>query len=369
MDAVTDIPVFDEETLKAVGLTYVSDTEPGIRRLRKGKGFCYRLPDGSLLSDPKERRRIAALGLPPAYENVWICMDSRGHLQATGYDARGRKQYRYHAEWQSLRSELKFDQLARFGEVLPRIRRRIERDLALGLHRPEAVLAAILALMDTAHLRVGNLAYAKENRTYGATTLLKRHMTLTDEAVLLRFTAKGGKRVSHTIKHPRLQRIFEEIADLPGRHLFSFPDEGGVARSVDSGRLNAYLAEIAGFPVSAKTFRTWGGSLAGFNAVWEAHRGGLQPRVKLICQAASERLHNTPAVCRSSYIHPAVLSLVDDISPVERLVANELKPPQLRGLRADERRLLAILKSASVQIQTGAATDSLQRWRAAAAEA
>ncbi|CCF20648.1 putative DNA topoisomerase I protein [Pseudorhizobium banfieldiae] len=369
MDAITDLPTFDEQSLKAAGLTYVSDVEPGIRRERRGKGFCYRLPDGSVLSDPEEKRRIVALGLPPAYENVWICMDRRGHLQATGYDARGRKQYRYHPEWQSLRSELKFDQLARFGEVLPRIRRRIERDLALGLDTPEAVLAAIIALMDTAHLRVGNQAYAKENRTYGATTLLKRHMTLTEEAVVLRFTAKGGKRVSHTIKHPRLQRIFEEIADLPGRQLFSWPDDGGTAHPVDSGRLNAYLADVAGFPVSAKTFRTWGGSLAGFAAVWQACKEGSQPRVKLICKAASERLHNTPAVCRSSYIHPAVLALVDDASPVERLLKNELELPQLRGLRADERRLLAVLKSSSLQTQTGAAADPLQRWRAAAAEA
>ena len=366
MDAVTDLSVLDEQYLQAAGLTYVNDAEPGIRRLRKGKGFCYRLPDGSLLSDPDEKRRIASLGLPPAYENVWICLDPRGHLQATGYDARGRKQYRYHQDWQALRSELKFDQLVRFGEVLPRIRRRIERDLALGLDTPEAVLAAIVALMDTAHLRVGNLAYARENRTYGATTLLKRHMTVADEAVILRFTAKGGKRVSHTIKHPRLQRIFEEIADLPGRQLFSWPDEGGVPRAVDSGRLNAYLAEVAGFPVSAKTFRTWGGSLAGFSAVWQAVKEGETPRVKLICRAASERLHNTSAVCRSSYIHPAILALVDDIGPLEKIFASLHQLPQVRGLRADERRMLAFLKNAAEEAAAGATL--IEKWRAAAAE-
>lgn len=356
-----DVTVFsapDEQSLKAIGLKYVSDGQPGIRRMRAGRGFCYRLPSGKLLTDPEEKRRIAALGLPPAYENVWICMDPQGHLQATGYDARGRKQYRYHAAWQSHRSELKYDQLIRFGETLPRIRRRIERDLALGLDRPEAVVAAIVALMDAAHLRVGNRAYAKENRTYGATTLLKRHMKLSDEAVTLRFTAKGGKKVSHTIKHPRLQRIFEEIADLPGRQLFSWPDEDGVPHPVDSGRLNAYLAEVAGFPVSAKTFRTWGGTLAGFGAVWRTIKDGQKPKVKLICQAASERLHNTPAVCRSSYIHPAILALAEDQTPMERLfsLSSDKKGP--RGLRMEEQRLLAFLRLTAQEADLAASIEA-----------
>ena len=356
---ITTFSAPDEQSLKSIGLTYVSDTQPGIRRLRAGRGFCYRLPDGKLLTDPEEKRRIAALGLPPAYENVWICMDPQGHLQATGYDARGRKQYRYHAAWQSHRSELKYDQLIRFGEVLPRIRRRIERDLALGLDHQEAVLAAIVALMDTAHLRVGNRAYAKENRTYGATTLLKRHMKLSDGAVVLKFTAKGGKKVSHTIKHPRLQRIFEEIADLPGRQLFSWPDEDGLPHPVDSGRLNAYLATIAGFPISAKTFRTWGGTLAGFAAVCQAVKEGQKPKVKLVCHAASERLHNTPAVCRTSYIHPAILDLVEDYSPLQRILSEPEEKGAPRGLRADERRLLAFLRGTSGDMVAAASLEAM----------
>ena len=351
---VTTFSVPDDQLFKGIGLTYVSDSEPGIRRLRSGRGFCYRLPSGDLLRDPEEKRRIAALGLPPAYENVWICLDPMGHLQATGYDNRGRKQYRYHADWQKYRSELKYDQLVRFGEALPRIRRRIERDLALGLDQPEAVLAAIAAVMDAAHLRVGNRAYAKENRTYGATTLLKRHMTLSEDAVLLRFKAKGGKKVSHTIRHPRLQRIFEEIADLPGRQLFSWPDEEGVPRPVDSGRLNAYLTEVAGFPTSAKTFRTWGGSLAGFAAVLRALKEGEKPKIKMICRAASERLHNTPAVCRSSYIHPAILSLVEDPTPLERVMGEDAFGARRRGLRAGEGQMLAFLKAAADEADTAA---------------
>jgi DNA topoisomerase-1 len=347
MDANPKIIEIDSAALKSIGLTYVSDAEPGIRRLRKGRGFCYRLPDGTFLADEFERARIAALGLPPAYENVWICLDPTGHLQATGYDSRGRKQYRYHADWQNYRSEQKFDQLLQFGRALPRIRRRAERDLASGLDRSEAVIAALVALMDVTHLRVGNRAYTKENRTYGATTLLKRHMTLSEDAVVLRFTAKGGKRVRHTLRHPRLQRIFEEIADLPGRQLFSWPDEGGIAHPVDSGRLNAYLAKAAGFAVSAKTFRTWGGSLAAFRAAWETVKEEeRRPKIKALCKAASEVLHNTPAVCRSSYIHPAILSLSEDVSPLERLIS-ETNFTAPRRLRADERRLLAFLDQIS----------------------
>jgi DNA topoisomerase-1 len=336
----------DAVSLKAVGLKYVSDTEPGIRRLKRGKGFCYKLPDGVLLSDEEERQRIASLGLPPAYENVWICLDPRGHLQATGYDSRGRKQYRYHVEWQSFRSERKFDQLLRFGEALPKIRRKVKRDLALGLDQSDCVLAALVALMDVTHLRIGNRAYAKENRTYGATTLLKRHMVLTSDGVLLRFTAKGGKRVQHTLKHPRLQRILEEIADLPGRQLFSFPDEHGVPRPVDSGRLNAYLAKAAGFPVSAKTFRTWGGSLASFMMAWKiVEEDDKRPKIKVLAEAASDVLQNTPAVCRSSYIHPSILDLSEDDAPLRKVMeaAKALKSP--RGLRLSEARLVEFLKT------------------------
>lgn len=351
MDITSTISTTDTaiEALSTIGLTYVSDAEPGIRRLRKGRGFCYVLPDKTVVCKGPEKQRILSLGLPPAYENVWICLDPRGHLQATGYDARGRKQYRYHTQWQLFRSELKYDQLIRFGEALPRIRRRVQKDLGTGLDHPEAVIAALVALMDATHLRVGNRAYAKENKTYGATTLLKRHMKLTDDAVLLQFTAKGGKRVRHTIRQPRLQRILEEIADLPGRQLFSFPDEDGLPHAVDSGRLNAYLAEASGLPISAKTFRTWGGSVAAFSAARQAHQAGEKIKIKLLTTAASEELQNTPAVCRNSYIHPLILSLADDASPLDAIVENPVRADaQLSGLRVDEQRMLSFLKNATV---------------------
>lgn len=346
MDASLTTIDIDAASLKSIGLKYVSDTEPGIRRLRKGKGFHYRLPDGTVLSDEEERARIIALGLPPAYEDVWICLDPSGHLQATGYDSRKRKQYRYHADWQHFRSERKFDQLVNFAEALPKIRRRVTRDLASGLDRSDAVIAALVALMDATHLRVGNRAYARDNKTYGATTLLKRHMKLSADTVVLRFTAKGGKRVSHTVKHPRLQRIFEEIADLPGRQLFSWPDEQGVPHPVDSGRLNAYLAKAAGFPVSAKTFRTWGGSLSAFTTAWDIVSKGEKPKIKTLCVAASETLLNTPAICRSSYIHPSILALSEDAEPLEKLVEKKSGIKAPRGLRTDEGRLLAFLQDA-----------------------
>ncbi|MGR9229412.1 DNA topoisomerase IB [Rhizobium leguminosarum] len=328
------------EAITDLGLVYVSDTEPGIRRRRKGKGFSYVMPDGTTLADELQRARIGALGLPPAYENVWICLYENGHLQATGFDARGRKQYRYHKEWQSFRSAGKFHQLIEFGRTLPRIRRTVLRHLDTGAEDVNGVLAALTTLLDEAHLRVGNQAYVRENGTYGATTLLKRHLKIVDGQIELKFRAKGGKRVQRSLKHPRLQKILEEIADLPGRQLFVWKDESGALKPIDSGRLNAYLAEISGIPISAKTFRTWAGSLAAFGTARETIVGGGRPTVKQMSEAAAEALHNTPAISRSSYIHPAIIALASNDHP---LIENGNEP--LRGLRAEENRLLDFLTS------------------------
>ncbi|ARQ61165.1 MULTISPECIES: DNA topoisomerase IB [Rhizobium] len=326
------------EVITELGLIYVSDTEPGIRRRRKGKGFSYVMPDGTTLSDELQRARIGALGLPPAYENVWICLYENGHLQATGIDARGRKQYRYHKDWQSFRSAGKFHQLIEFGRALPKIRRTVLRHLDTGTEDVNGVLAALTTLLDEAHLRVGNQAYVRENGTYGATTLLKRHLKIVDGRIELKFRAKGGKRVQRSLKHPRLQKILEEIADLPGRQLFVWKDESGALKPVDSGRLNAYLTEISGIPISAKTFRTWAGSLAAFGAAREKIVAGGRPTVKDMSEAAAEALHNTPAISRSSYIHPAIIALAGNDHP---LIEGGNEP--LRGLRAEENRLLDFL--------------------------
>ncbi len=326
------------EFITELGLIYVNDTEPGIRRRRKGKGFSYMLPDGTVLADELQRARIRALGLPPAYENVWICSYENGHLQATGYDARGRKQYRYHKDWQVFRSTGKFHQLIEFGNALPKIRRTVLRHLDTGTEDINGVLAALTTLLDEAHLRVGNQAYVKENGTYGATTLLKRHLKIVEGRIELRFRAKGGKRVQRSLKHPRLQKILEEIADLPGRQLFVWKDETGALKPIDSGRLNAYLAEISDIAISAKTFRTWAGSLAAFGLARRAFSDGRRPTIKEMSQAAADVLHNTPAISRSSYIHPAIIALSGKDEMLEESGAEPL-----RGLRADESRMLDFL--------------------------
>ncbi len=339
----------DDQTIETVGLTYVSDAEPGILRQRRGLGFCYRLPGGRLLRDPEIRARIQALGLPPAYKDVWICLDPAGHLQATGFDQRGRKQYRYHPEWQTWRSSLKYQDLATFAHTLPRIRRRIAADLDHPVDDAHFLLAGLTALLDATHLRIGNRAYARENRTYGATTLLKRHLRFGTDGISLRFIAKGGKRVQRQLKHPRLQRILEEIADLPGRELFSWLDDEGDVRRIDSGRLNAYLRQISGGVISAKTFRTWGGTLAAFKAAQAALLQDQTPTIKTMCEAAAEALHNTPAICRTSYVHPLVLALSTRTTSEERSAfVAELKTirPQ-PGLRKDEARLRAFLEPAA----------------------
>jgi DNA topoisomerase-1 len=339
--------IYDDPIVE-LGLIYVSDTEPGIRRHRKGRGFSYRLPDGSLLSDEAHRRRIAALGLPPAYNDVWICLQENGHLQATGFDARGRKQYRYHKEWQSFRSVEKFDQLVEFARALPQMRRAVIRHLDAGSEDINGILAALTTLLDEAHLRVGNRTYLEQNGTYGATTLLKRHLKISDGRIELRFIAKGGKRVQRSLKHPRLQKILEGIADLPGRQLFVWKDEGGGLKPIDSGRLNAYLTEISGIAVSAKTFRTWAGSLAAFGTARNAIETGRRPTVKEMSEVAAEVLHNTPAISRSSYIHPGIIALADKDRALTEGDLRSLHEP-LRGLRAEENRLLDFLLRVSEQ--------------------
>ncbi|WP_173422202.1 DNA topoisomerase IB [Ensifer adhaerens] len=327
-------------------LIYVTDADPGIKRFRKGKRFSYRLPDGSVLKDPDARARIAALGLPPAYERVWICPKQNGHLQATGFDARGRKQYRYHDAWQEMRHHAKFDQLIDFAKVLPRLRRALRRHMEGPVDDARTVLAVLAALLDQACLRVGNVSYAQENGTYGATTLLKRHLKLGDEGIELRFLGKGGKRVVRKLRSPRLQRLLEDIADLPGRQLFVSRDANGDLHPIDSGRLNRYLAEIAGAPISAKTFRTWAGSVAAFAEARLALGEGRRPSVKRMCEAAAEVLHNTPAVCRKSYVHPDIIALADKEAKIN-LRRLEAQPRQSALLRAEEERLLRFLRYAA----------------------
>jgi DNA topoisomerase I len=320
--------------LATLSLTYYPDSRPGIRRLRCGRGFSYLAPDGTRIDDTTERARIKALAVPPAYEDVWICPLPDGHLQATGRDARSRKQYRYHPDWRTWRDAQKYDHLRTFGEILPGLRRRIRRTLRQGEVGDHAfALAAILALLDRASLRIGTADYARENRTYGATTLKRRHVALDGDGLRFRFAAKGGKRVDKSLQDRTLNRILTRMGDLPGPELIKWIDDDGARHAVSSGEVNAWLEEVTGTEgLTAKTFRTWNGTVAALEAAEQADK----PTIKRMAEAAADRLHNTPAIARSSYIHPRVIALAED--PRDLSAA-----PDVRGLRRSECRLLHLL--------------------------
>lgn len=326
----------------APGLVFVSDSDPGITRRRAGKGFSYRGPDGAALRR-EDLARAKALAVPPAYRDVWICVQPNGHLQATGRDARGRKQYRYHALWQESRTVTKFDQLLTFGAALPRLRRRLRRDLQGEAGDRAFSLAALVLLLDRTWLRIGNTAYTATNRSYGASTLLTRHLSLSEEGwVKLSFRAKGGKMCRHTLRDKRLNRILQEIGDLPGRNIFTYLDEEGEVRSLHSQDVNDYLAEVVGEGMTAKTFRTWGGTLAAFELA-EGLSGDAPLTLRMMCDAAAARLYNTPTICRKSYIHPAVLALVDLPTEDRAALLHGLETAPTPELRGPESRLLSLL--------------------------
>ncbi len=318
-------------------LIYVSDDQPGIRRQKRGRGWSYVAPDGTRIADKAQRFRINALAIPPAYEDVWICPNSNGHLQATGRDARRRKQYRYHAEWSAYRARKKFDDLAKFGEALPRIRRAIRADLNLDAGDQAFAIAAVLTLMDRLSLRIGTSEYAKENKTFGATTLRSRHLNLTDAGLEFNFAAKGGKKVRKLLRDSRLHKIFDRLDDLPGATLISWMD-GDTPRSVTSDQVNARLDDLtqgAGF--TAKTFRTWNGSVAALDVAMSDDA----VTIKEMSEAASERLHNTPTIARTSYIHPDIIALAGTSSTDRQSLTKNL--PEITELRIPERALLSLL--------------------------
>ncbi len=320
-------------------LIYYPDSEPGIRRLRRGRGFSYIAPDGTTIAASAERARIAALAVPPAYEDVWICPRPDGHLQATGRDARARKQYRYHPDWTAFRAEMKYSGLPAFGAALPRLRRAILRDLQAGAGDQAFAIAAVLLMIDRLSIRVGNPAYASLNGSFGATTLRRRHLRLTPSGLRLDYTAKGGLRVRATIADRTLNRVLTALDDLPGKSLAKWVDGSGAARPVTSDQVNARLAELVGDAgATAKTFRTWNGSVAALEAALAEER----PTVRSLSQAAAARLHNTPAVARGSYIHPRVIELASDDAATRALLTRNLPPVQ--GLRQPERALLRLLE-------------------------
>lgn len=297
------------------GLVYVSDEEPGISRRRVGKGFGYRAPDGSAVRDPAVLQRIRALAIPPAYTEVWICRHPRGHLQATGRDARRRKQYRYHAQWSAVRGDGKFDHIVAFGRALPKLRRRLRRDLALPGYPREKVLAIVVSVMAETLLRVGNDGYARDNGSFGLTTLRNRHAEFVrDGRARLRFRGKGGQDKEVALDDKRLAKLVRGVQQLPGQALFQYRDDEGGVQPVDSGQVNDYLRSAMGDSFTAKDFRTWGGTQAAVRRLAatalpaEAGERELQQLQNPVVAAVADELGNTPAVCRKAYIDPCAFA-------------------------------------------------------------
>ena len=300
------------------GLQFTRDDAPGIRRLRCGRGFRYLDSDGHPMKDPATLARIRALAIPPAYRDVWICSSERGHLQASGRDARGRKQYRYHPEWRTLRDARKFERVATFARALPKLRTRVRRDMALEETSRERVLATTVSILSTSLLRVGNDAYARDNRSYGLTTLRNRHAKFGRGGLRLCFPGKGGHRFDVGIDDPKLVRALRRIHQLPGQQLFQFLDEDGTVHRVGSADVNDYLRDAMGGEFSAKDFRTWGATLAAFRILagmpaaveGEAHDVDAVSR-EVIAEVAG-MLGNSVAVCRKSYVDPCVFAGWED---------------------------------------------------------
>ncbi len=298
------------ETLEQEGLRYVSDSKPGYTRKGRGKGFAYYDTHGDLIRDEKRLDRIRAIVVPPAWTEVWICPTANGHIQATGIDARGRKQYRYHERWREARDGDKFQEILRFGEALPAIRAQVDDDMKLpGLPR-EKVLAAVVKLLEVTLIRVGNAEYAKQNDSYGLTTMRKKHIDLTGSDIHFRFTGKSGKDWDLSVNDRRIARIVRQCSDLPGYELFKYDDDG-VLKDVTSSDVNAYLHEITGESFTAKDFRTWSGTVLAAMALDELEKFDSEAQAKKnvvsTIEHVSQMLGNTPTICRKCYVHPQIL--------------------------------------------------------------
>ena len=338
------------ESSKQAGLRYVTDAEPGISRKRRGKNFQYFDADGKPIRNKEQLGRIKSLAIPPAWTDVWICRRANGHLQATGRDARGRKQSRYHPRWREVRDENKYERMKLFGEALPVIRERVEKDLALsGLPR-EKILATIVRLLETTFIRVGNAEYAAENHSYGLTTMRNKHVDVEGSTVRFKFQGKSGKRHSIDLSDRRLAKIVKRCLDLPGYELFQYvDDEDGSLHTVDSSDVNDYLRTIAEQQFTAKDFRTWAGTVLACLALrefetFESDSEAKKNIVQAIKQVA-EQLGNTPAVCRKCYVHPAVLDCYMGGELLKTLeAAGKRAPKSAHSLRQEEAELIFLLE-------------------------
>lgn len=322
------------------GLLYVNDSDPGLQRRRAGKGFVYLRADGSRLRDAATLKRIRALAIPPAWSDVWICPSAQGHIQATGRDARGRKQYRYHAEWSATRDAAKYGRVLSFALALPTLRERVDADMRKrGLPR-EKVLATIVHLLETTLIRIGNMDYAKQNGSYGLTTLRDRHVQIEGAELRFDFKGKSGKLWRLSLKNRRVAKVVRACQDLPGQHLFQYLDEAGERQSVTSNDVNSYLREICGLEATAKDFRTWAGTVLAALELADRREETKTARRKTMRDAVrnvAARLGNTVAVCRKCYIHPEIFAAYEEDALLLSFDAAQ------DGLRPEEAATLTLL--------------------------
>lgn len=340
----------DVRAARSAGLRHVNDHEEGYRRLRVGKTFRYVGTGHKPIKDPAVLKRIHALVIPPAWQEVWICQDAKGHLQATGRDARGRKQYRYHPGWRARRDETKFHRMLAFGRALPALRHRVQRDLrAPGLGRRK-VLATLVRLLDLTAIRIGNEEYASQNKSFGLTTLEDRHARIRGPQLTLQFRGKSGKHHTLCITNPAVARIVKRCQDLPGQELFQWLDETGARHRVHSGDVNEYLCEVSGEQFTSKDFRTWAGTVLAAHALAACGVVGSEAKARtLIAEAirsVAEHLGNTLTVCRKSYVHPAVISGYHDgtLHDAMRRLPGRTKSTAPTRLRPEEHAVLALLR-------------------------
>jgi DNA topoisomerase-1 len=346
IEIVTD----PEEAAKEAGLCYVSDEKPGYARQRRGKKFVYLDTEGKEIRDETRILRLNRLAIPPAYTDVWICPSPNGHLQATGRDDRGRKQYRYHDRWREERDENKYERIVVFGQSLPKIRRRISRDLRRrGLPR-EKVLAIIVQLLEKTFMRVGNEEYARENKSYGLTTLRNRHVVVKGAKLRFRFRGKSGQEQDIDTEDRRVARVVKKLQELPGQEVFQYLDEKGERYQVTSDDVNRYLREITGEDFTAKDFRTWAGTIMAAMALQAQepfeNKSQAKKNVKAAIGAVAKMLGNTPTICRKCYVHPAVLEAYLDGKLIEGLKerTEQMLENSLGDLRSEEAAVLAFLR-------------------------
>ena len=338
-----------EEAAVAAHLLYVKDTEPGITRVKKGKGFAYYLQQKPVKAQ-KEINRIRKLAIPPAWLNVWICPVENGHVQATGLDLRKRKQYRYHEMWNRLRNETKFHRLYEFGKILPSLRLKLEKDLAIKELTQQKVLATVIGLMERTYIRVGSNEYEKQNGSYGLTTLKDKHVNISGDKMVFSFKGKKGIEQNISLKNKRLARMVKQCRDIPGKELFQYYDADGSRRPIDSGMVNHYIKEVSGYDCSAKDFRTWAGSLhalQAFRSLGEAVNATENKKnILSALDTVSKKLGNTRTVCRKYYVHPSLIKLYEEnnltgyLKELDKLEA----PDNKSGLTAEEKVLMKILK-------------------------